>query len=56
MYLDDPSDQLFAYKCENNNRCLSKVMNGKTTDVNFNNQNYKPKKSWYRKSFNFFLV
>lgn len=27
---------MFAYKCENNNSCPFKVMNGKITDVNFN--------------------
>ncbi|KAJ3651854.1 hypothetical protein Zmor_017862 [Zophobas morio] len=41
MYLTDPGDQLFAYKCENNNSCPFKVMNGKIKDFNFNNQRCK---------------
>jgi microtubule-associated protein 1 light chain len=45
MYLSDSSDQLFAYKCENNNSCPFKVMTGKITDFNFNSHRCRPKKT-----------
>ncbi|RZC39661.1 microtubule-associated proteins 1A/1B light chain 3C-like [Asbolus verrucosus] len=45
MYLSDPCDQLFAFKCENNNRCLFRAMNGKITDFNSNNHRCGAKKT-----------
>ncbi|XP_044261395.1 microtubule-associated proteins 1A/1B light chain 3C-like [Tribolium madens] len=44
MYLSD-SSELFAYKCENNNSCPFKVMNGRITDVNFNSHRCGAKKT-----------
>jgi hypothetical protein len=57
MYLSDSSDQLFAYKCENNNSCPFKVMTGKITDFNFNSHRCRPKKTGQLRLFpRLFLV